>query len=147
MIIVSDASPIISLAAVEKLELLRFLYGRVFIPEAVYHEIAVVGRDQPGASEVQLLDWIEIRSVTEQHLVRSLQGELDVGEAEAIALALELKVGFLLVDERRARKAAHRLGLEVVGVLGVLVEAKQKGLIHSLKPVVDDLVVLVLHEI
>ncbi|MBW1796603.1 MAG: DUF3368 domain-containing protein [Deltaproteobacteria bacterium] len=140
MIVVSDASPIIGLAAVKHLDLLRKLYTRVLIPDAVYQEITVAGSEEPGASEVQSLDWIEARQVTQRMLVSALQADLAEGEAEAIALAIELKASLLLVDERRARKVADRLGLKVVGVLGVLVEAKHKGLIPSLRPILDDLV-------
>ena len=73
-------------------------------------------------------------------VVHALQSELDAGEAEAIALAVELQAELLLVDERRARVVATRLGLNVVGVLGVLVEAKHKSLIPHLKPILGDLI-------
>lgn len=73
-------------------------------------------------------------------VVRALQGELDHGEAVALALAVELQADVVLIDERRARAVASRLGLNVVGVLGVLVEAKHKALVPLLKPVLDDLI-------
>lgn len=73
-------------------------------------------------------------------VVHALQSELDAGEAEAIALAVELQAELLLVDERRARVVATRLGLNVVGVLGVLVEAKHKSLIPHLKSILGDLI-------
>ena len=68
-----------------------------------------------------------------------LKLQLDPGEAEAIALALELKSDLLLLDERRARTVASRLALRVVGLLGMLIEAKQKGLLPLVRPVLDDL--------
>jgi predicted nucleic acid-binding protein len=73
-------------------------------------------------------------------VVRALQGELDDGEAEAIALAVELQAELILIDERRARAVATRLGLNVVGVLGVLVEAKHRALVPHLKPILDALI-------
>ena len=73
-------------------------------------------------------------------VVRALQGELDRGEAAAIALAVERQADMVLIDERRARAVAIRLGLNVVGVLGVLVEAKHKALIPQLKPILDALI-------
>jgi predicted nucleic acid-binding protein len=140
VIFVSDSSPIVGLAAIKQLHLLRELYGRFVIPQAVYEEI-VAGVDEPGAEEVKTVDWIEIQSVANRVAVTVLQLELDLGEAEAITLATELNADVLLVDERKGRAVATRLGLPVVGVLGVLVEAKQRGLVPALKPLVDDLVI------
>lgn len=137
MIVVSDASPLISLAATGYLEILKQLYEQVIIPEAVSQEITGSTPDLPGASEVQTLEWIIAQSVQDHVVVRALQGELDAGEAEAIALAVELQADLLLIDERRARVVATRLGLNVVGVL---VEAKHKSLIPHLKPILDELI-------
>ena len=129
MIVVSDASPLISLAVTGHLELLKNLYGQVLIPEAVYQELTDSDPGLPGTIEVQTLEWIVSHPVTNVIVVRALQGELDHGEAEAIALAVEVQAELVLIDERRARAVATRLGLNVVGVLGVLVEAKHKALI------------------
>jgi predicted nucleic acid-binding protein len=139
MIVVSNTSPIINMAAVGRLDLLQQLYEKVVIPQAVYNEITVVGAGQPGAMEVQTVDWIEAKEVTNRILVTALQAELDEGEAEAIALAIQLKAHLLLLDERRGRAVASRLGLRFIGLLGVLVEAKQKGYISRVKPLLDDL--------
>ena len=137
MIVVSDASPLISLAATGYLEILKQLYEQVIIPEAVSQEITGSTPDLPGASEVQTLEWIIAQSVQDHVVVRALQSELDAGEAEAIALAVELQADLLLIYERRARVVATRLGLNVVGVL---VEAKHKSLIPHLKPILDVLI-------
>jgi uncharacterized protein len=112
----------------------------VLIPEAVYQELTGSDPGLPGAAEVQTLEWIITQPVQTAVVVRALQGELDHGEAEAIALAVEAQAGLVLIDERRARAVAIRLGLNVVGVLGVLVEAKHKALIPRLKPILDDLI-------
>jgi len=140
VIVVSDTSAIINLAAVGQLDLLRQLYGKIAIPQAVYHEIAVVGAGQPGATEAQTLEWIETREVTNDALVTALQVELDVGEAEAIALAVELKADILLLDERCGRAVASRLGLRCIGLLSVLIEAKDRGLIPAMKPILNNLI-------
>lgn len=136
--VVSDASPIINLAAVGKLDLLHALYDEVLIPSAVQEEITAFS-DQPGAREVRELAWIACRPCSRQDLVRALRGELDAGEAEAIALAVETNADLLLIDERRGRRAAARLGVNRIGVLGVLIEAKSKGHLQRVAPVLDAL--------
>lgn len=122
------------------LELLKHLYQQVLIPEAVYQELTENDIERPGAVEVQTLEWIIAHPVQNEIVVRALQGEVDRGEAAAIALAVERQADMVLIDERRARAVATRLGLNVVGVLGVLVEAKHKALISQLKPILDDLI-------
>jgi uncharacterized protein len=139
VIVVSDASPIIGLSAVDKLDLLRQLYGKVLIPESVAREIAAGGQGRPGAAELEIADWMEVRPAGDLFLARALDREIDRGEAEAIALAVDLQADLLLADERRARRVAERLGLPVVGVLGVLIEGKQKGFISAVQPILDDL--------
>jgi len=139
VIVVSDTSPIINLAAVGQLQLLRQLYGRIIIPPAVHREIVVVGAGQPGAVQVESYDWFETRSAPNQDLVASLQLKVDGGEAEAIALASALNADLLLLDERRGRVAAAHLGLRFVGLLGILIEAKHKSLVPAIKPILDQL--------
>ncbi len=136
-VIVSNASPLINLARIGKLDLLRQLYGELNIPEAVWQEVVVRGTEQPGANEVQAATWIKRHTVTNRELVRALQQELDAGEAEAIALALELKAELLLMDERLGRETARHLGLHYTGLIGVLIEAKRKGLLSAVKPHLD----------
>jgi len=84
MSVVSNASPLISLAWIGKLDLLRQLYGELLIPEAVWHEVVIEGVGQPGANEVKVATWIKTQSVTNTPLVSALRQELDAGEAEAI---------------------------------------------------------------
>jgi len=141
VIVVSNTSPIVNLATVGRLDLLQQLYKKVAIPQAVYREITLVGAGQPGAMEVQTLEWIEFKEVADRSLVVALQAELDEGEAEAIALAIQLKADLLLLDERRGREVAYRLGLRFIGFLGVLIEAKHKGYVPEIKPLLDDLMV------
>ncbi len=137
MIVVSDTSPILSLALIERLDLLRDLYGSIVIPEAVRQELMVA--DHSGTQEVAQADWIITRPIDPDAVLKLLQREVDRGEAEAIGLALQLKADVLLIDERKARKLAQYLELNVVGLLDVLHEAKQRQLIPTIKPVLDDL--------
>ncbi len=73
-------------------------------------------------------------------LAEALSNELDIGEAEAIALAVEIQAAQVLIDERRGRLVASRLNLRYTGILGVLVEAKSQGLIAAVKPLLDALI-------
>lgn len=138
LIVVSDTSPILSLALIERLELLRDLYGSIMIPEAVRAEIVATG--QSGAREVSQADWIMTRPIEPDVILKLLRREVDQGEAEAIGLALQSNADVLLIDERKARHLAVYLELGVVGLLDVLQEAKQRQLITSVKPVLDDLI-------
>lgn len=117
------------------------LYGGIIIPEAVKLELTGVDIPVAGATEVQTQNWIQTRSVVNQELVTTLRLEIDEGEAEAIALAIELNAQLLLIDEHLGRTVASRLGLKFTGVLGVLLEAKSNGLITAVKPLLDNLIV------
>lgn len=143
MIVVSDTSPITNLAAISQLDLLQELYTGIIIPVAVYDEMVNVGKPVPGAIEVETLSWIQTQAVADRQRVITIQESeenIDLGEAEAIALALDLKADLLLMDERRGRLVATTYGLQVTGLLGVLVQAKQNNLIKIVKPLVDQLI-------
>ncbi len=137
MIVVSDTSPILSLALIGRLELLRDLYQSIVIPEAVRAEI--MATDQGGAREVAQADWIITRLIDPDVVLKLLLREVDRGEAEAIELALQSHADVLLIDERKARRVAAYLELNVAGLLDVLQAARQHGLIPQIKPVLDDL--------
>jgi len=139
MTAVSNASPLINLARIGQLDLLRRLRGNILIPEAVRYEVVEKGAGQPGAREVATADWISVRTVSNTALVHALQQELDQGEAEAIVLAIEVSAEWLLMDERIGRDVARHMGVHPIGVVGLLVEAKQRGLIAMVRPILDAL--------
>lgn len=140
MIVVSDTSALSNLALVDHLWILESLYRSVIIPDVVAAELEAASN--PTISAILRLNWIQSRSLTNAQLADQLQQErgLDAGEANAIALALELQADDLLIDERLGRQEAVRLGLSIVGILGILVVAKQKRLISQVQPVVDALI-------
>ncbi|MEH2193162.1 MAG: DUF3368 domain-containing protein [Nostoc sp.] len=140
MIIVSDTSSINNLAAINHLHLLQQLYGTVLIPEAVYRELTDPNFLVAGATEVQTFIWIQTRPIQDRILVEAFSNELDIGEAEAIALAVEMKADQVLIDERRGRMVAARLNISYTGILGILVEAKSQRLISAVKPLLDALI-------
>ncbi|MBF2009000.1 MAG: DUF3368 domain-containing protein [Chlorogloeopsis fritschii C42_A2020_084] len=121
------------------LYLLHQLYGTVLIPEAVYRELTDPNFPVAGATEVQTFDWFQTRAVSDRTLVEALSNELDIGKAEAIVLAVEIKADQVLIDERRGRLVATRLNLRYIGILGILIEAKSQGLIAEVKPLLNAL--------
>lgn len=143
MIVVSDTSPLIALGAIGELEIIRHLYGEVLVPELVYREIVEARADAPGASAVATAPWIRVQALAGEELYRSLIGALDPGEAQAIALAVEIGADLILIDERVARRAALDHGIKVVGVAGVLLEAKTRGIVPLVKPLLDAVIAAV----
>ncbi|MDB9535987.1 DUF3368 domain-containing protein [Dolichospermum planctonicum CS-1226] len=141
MIIVSDTSPLSNLAIVGYLSLLQQIYNKVIIPQAVAEELRNASDEENLIAGVLSLDWIEVVSAKNLELISVLRNNhnLDRGEAEAIALALELNADELLIDERLGRREATRLGLPITGVLGILLVAKRRGLISAVQPVMDAL--------
>lgn len=136
---VSDTTAITNLAAIGRLDLMHSLLGQVFIPHEVYLELTRYGDRIPGAREVKTNEWILTRDVTRRDLVDSLTPPLDLGEAEAIALAMEINAQVLIIDEVAGRQTAKALGLNIVGLVGLLIEAKRRSLIPSVAPLLDRL--------
>ena len=139
MTVVSNTSPIINLAAIGQLDLLRERYNTVYIPDAVYQEITVQGAGRPGDVEVRTLAWLVRRTVSDHAYVQTLRQQVDRGEAEAIALARELSADWLLIDELLGRDVAAQEGLPFTGIIGVLLVAKQSGLLSEIRPSLDAL--------
>lgn len=136
MIVVSNTSPLMNLAVINQLKIIEQLYGKVIIPEEVSNELSVAGIYEL----IEQNPWIEKHQVKNKGLADSLKIELDDDEAETIALAIELKADMVLIDERLGRNIASRFGQKCIGILGMLMEAKHKGIIVSVKPIVDDLI-------
>jgi predicted nucleic acid-binding protein len=139
MIVVSNTSPLTNLVAIGQFDLLRRLYASLYIPAGVWEDLNASGQHWPGRDEVAAADWIQTRAVKNQTLVTALRRDLDRGEAESIALALELSADLVLMDEREGRHAAQRMGVPVIGVVGILIEAKAQGAIDSIRPHLDAL--------
>ncbi|WNN90552.1 DUF3368 domain-containing protein [Gloeocapsopsis dulcis] len=115
------------------------IYGSILIPCAAHEELLDERAGETVITAVQSAAWLEVHSVQNQQLVSELRTRVNVGEAEAIALAVEVEATRLLIDERLGRQAAKDLGLKITGVLGILLLAKQQNLITVVKPIMDDL--------
>jgi predicted nucleic acid-binding protein len=139
MKVVSNASPLVNLARIGQLRLLPLVFGHIVLPDAVWQEVVDDGRGQPGAEEIRRASWINRASVSNQPLVHSLRQDLDAGEAEAIVLAVEINADWLLMDERLGRETARHFGLTHVGLVGILGEAKQRGIVRELRPLLNQL--------
>jgi len=139
MIVVADATPLIGLAKAGRFYLLKEIFGKIYIPEGVYEEVVVEGRGRAGAREVNEATWIETVEVKDRLAVELLKDELDKGESESIVLAKELEANWVLMDERTARRKLEALGIDKIGTLGILLKAKEMGLLESIKPEMDKL--------
>lgn len=141
MPIVSNTSPILNLAIVGQLDLVCQQFSQVQIPLAVLNELKT-DEERPGSPAIRdaiAAGWLQVRPTSDTRLVQLLKQTLDSGEAEAISLALELQAEWILLDERDGRKTAKALGLQVTGVLGILLRAKESGQLVSLHPVIQEL--------
>jgi predicted nucleic acid-binding protein len=138
VIVVSDTSPIRALKVVGLLAFLPRAYGQVLVPPEVAAELGV---DVPGLGSVDIgaLPGFSIGAVKDRDRMDQLLELLDLGEAAAIALAIEVRADLILVDEHPAREVVKRLGLKPLGALGVLVRAKELGEIASVRPLIDRL--------
>lgn len=125
-IIISDTSCLIILSKIGELDLLRKLYGNIVTTTDIASEF---GEDLP--------DWIEIKNVKDLHKQRLLEMQIDKGESSAIALALETEDSTVVLDDYKARKIANQLGINYTGTIGIIIKAKQSGIIFSIKPVLE----------
>ena len=139
--IIADAGPIIAFARIGRLALLPQVVGELVVPDAVYEELVVKGGDRPGAEEVRRGEGIQRHTLRNRQALTQLPRSLAQGECEAILLAEE-EGATLLVDERKARETAEQRGIEVVGSLWVLKEAKQRGMILAVRPIIEELLAI-----
>lgn len=136
MIVVSNTTPLIGLASVQQFSLLPKLFGEIHIPQAVYEEAYLAG----GVKyPIPTADWIKVVSVKDRLAVEVLLDELDLGEAETIVLARELNADWVLMDERKGRRKLDQLGVKKIGTLGILLKAKQLGILTAIKPAIETL--------
>jgi len=137
MIIVSDTSIITNLFQIGEIYLLEKLFVEVIIPEAVENELNEM---QEQKDFIKNNTWIKVEKPQNQSLITQLSEKLDIGESEAITLAIEKSADYLLIDEKKGRKEARIHNLNIIGILGVLILAKQEGFIKQVKPLLDRLI-------
>lgn len=121
--IISDTSCFIILTNIGELDLLQKVYGQIVTTIEVAAEYGE-----------RLPDWVVIESVNDKHSQKILETQVDKGEASALALAIETSDSTIIVNDYRARKVAEKLGINYTGTIGVIIKAKLKGIILSIKP-------------
>lgn len=124
--IISDTSCLIILSNIGELELLHKFYGEILTTTEIATEF---GEPLPN--------WVEIRNVNDSSKQQLLELHIDKGESSAIALALETPESLIILDDNKARKIASRLGLSYTGTIGIIIKAKLKGIIPSIKPILE----------
>jgi predicted nucleic acid-binding protein len=135
--VILNNTPLVALWSIGHLGLLRDLYDEVFIPQAVYEEFLAAERAVRQADLAEA-SWIKPTSLTDPRQALVYVG-LDYGEAEVLALANEQSARLVIMDERKGRRYALRLGLPLTGTVGILLTAKAQGLIPALAPLLDQL--------
>jgi predicted nucleic acid-binding protein len=131
--VISNTTPIITLLAINKFDLLRQLFGEICVPYGVYQEIED-GKHKPFYTYLPKHDWIKIKTVSNDLALQQLEESLDRGEAQAIILYQEMEADLLILDERLGTKYAKARGCKVTGSYGILLRAKELGLIDKIKP-------------
>ena len=140
MIVVSNTTPILSLYKIGQLGLLQGLFNQVIVPLAVHKEISVLGKGKQGDGILDITNYIHVKGIQNVLAANLLRSQLDYGEAEAIVLAQELMADVLILDEKKARKIAQANSQQVIGTIGILQAAKNKGLISNIKTHLDALI-------
>jgi hypothetical protein len=137
--VVSNSSPIIHLAKIGHLDLLHDRFGEILIPQTVYEECVIDGKARPEVTAIKQATWLRVAPVVNKDLIRLLSSDVDRGEAEAIALALEQQAALILLDDADAREKARLYHLKITGLVGILLGAKRSGKLASLTETLTDL--------
>ncbi len=127
--IVCNTTPILTLLKISKFDLLEKIFSKIIIPYGVYEEIEE-GKEKKYYVDLKKTEWIEIIKI---HDDRTLLFDLDKGEAETIILAKEINADLVIMDEKMGRKFAKFYDLNIIGTIGILMEAKKRNIITDLK--------------
>jgi predicted nucleic acid-binding protein len=128
-----------NLAIIGQLDLVKTLFGRIIVPQEVWHELTVAGKGKPGTTVIRQAEWIEHGELGDKTLYPLLRKDLDDGEAAAIALAVEKHADLILLDETDARNVADLYNIPKTGVIGIVTRAKHHLLIQEVKPLFEAL--------
>ncbi|MCL2170406.1 MAG: DUF3368 domain-containing protein [Defluviitaleaceae bacterium] len=132
---VVNSTPLISLYGIGRLDILSKMYRNVYIPHGVYEEVCVQG--DIGKSELLIFPNFSIKNIADMNAYKYFATSLHKGEVEVMILASELKADVCIIDDKLARQYAKHLGLELTGTLGLLIKAKERGLLDAVKPCLE----------
>ena len=133
--VIVNSTPLISLIELDRLDILKVLYNEIIIPTAVYNEISVKDK-----FTLPKYDWIKVKEITNEVAKGAFTTALHEGEVEVLILAKEISADLVVIDDGLARKHAKYLDIKITGTIGVLLKAKEKGIIKELKPYLDRLI-------
>jgi len=136
--VVSNTTPIISLLKLSRLDILQELYSEISIPFAVFEEIEG-GKNKGYYHDLSKINWINIVKIQDKKALKYFL-DLDAGESEAIVLATEIGADLIIIDEKLGRFHAKHADLKVTGTIGVLIKAKNQGILKELKPLLYELI-------
>lgn len=136
---VVDTGPLVFLAKLDRLELLQRGADEILAPVAVLDEVLAIHDEAAKKIELASQSWLQIQTVDDRSKIRLLLADLDTGEAEVIALAQTVNANRVVMDDLDARRFAHRVGLSVVGTMGLLLAARLRGEIPSVKTEIERL--------
>ena len=136
--VIVNSTPLIILGNIDKLNILKELYGEIIIPRAVFEEVTSKN-DAANFKLTQNQDWIKILEVQDKGNRKMYQAKLHAGEVEVMMLANEISGDLLIIDDNAAKKTAKFLEYTVTGTLGVLLKAKSEKIIDKIKPLLDEM--------
>jgi predicted nucleic acid-binding protein len=136
--VVSNTTPILSLLKIKKLNILKDLYGEVIIPNAVFLEFET-GINKPYYTDISKLEWVDIRKI-KNIPAKTTYKNLGKGESEVLTLAKEINADLIIMDELTGRQFAKQLDIKLTGTIGILLKAKEVGLVGSIKQLLVELI-------
>lgn len=137
--VIVNSTPLIALSHIGMLHLLKDIYQEIWIPKAVYQEISAKPDSKCRQEVDTCLDFIHVENIKNEMAKTFFKTQLHDGEVEVMILAKELQADLVIIDDRNAKKHATYLGFPVTGTLGVLIKAKNSGLVTELQPLLEQM--------
>lgn len=136
--VVVNSTPLIILCGIGRLDILKEMYQEIYIPVAVFRE--VTAKNDLACAQLRSAGaWIHIEQIQDYREKKMYKAKLHDGEVEVMILAQEQEAGLVILDDNAAKKTAKYLGLTVTGTLGVLIKAKQQGIIETVRPLLTEM--------
>lgn len=141
MLIICDTNIIIDFSRLKRLDILKDTFNEITLTSEVMEEL-LAGEDvKPGKSDIEMAinDWIKVKNIKDKFAMEGMMMHIGKGEASSIILYKEASADFFAVNDLKARGVAHALELNVIGMLGILRIAKDRGILKKIKPILDEL--------